>query len=134
MAVPGAAGIAGVPANREAVLREELAPIFAALREAEQNAENVVARARAQGDAQRVHATQEGQRILEEARDLEPSERVTAAEAVASSAQSDATAIQASANEEAERIARLAAKRIPTMAKELAARVMSTGNLAETTK
>ncbi len=134
IAVPGAASIAGVPTNREAVLREELAPIFAALRAAEQNANDVVARASAEGDARRAHATREAEQILEEARDHEAGERVAAADSLTSSARSDASAIRASANEEDQRIARLAAKRVPALVSELVAAVMSTGSSAEETK
>lgn len=134
VAVPGAAGIAGVPANREAVLREELAPIFASLRAVEQTADDVVARARVDGDARRAHATEEAQGILEDAHCREASERAVAAQDLASSARTDARKIRASADEEAQRIARRAAERIPAMMSELVARVMATGSSEEVAK
>lgn len=128
IAVPGAAGVAGVPANREAVLREELAPIFAALRSVQEDAQRSIARAAAESTARAARAMEESERIIEEARSREASERASSAEALRSSAQSEASAVRTSALEEAERISRLGAERIPGMVSTLVAHVMSNAN------
>ncbi len=127
IAVPGAAGVAGVPADREATLREELAPIFAALRSAQEEATRCVAQARAESDGRLAHATEESRRLIEEARGHEASERVAGALSLSQSAQSDAASIRASASEEAQRITRLSSDRIPPIVSELVAQVMSSG-------
>ncbi len=132
IAVPGAAGLAGVPADREALLRDELAPIFDALSAAEDEATKVVATATAEGSTRRAHATEEAQRILDGAQDRAPSERVAAAEAATTSAESEAAELRTSAHEQAQRTARRAAERIPAMVNELTERVLSTGSSLET--
>jgi len=131
IAVPGAAGLAGVPSDREALLRDELAPIFGALSAVEDEATNVVARATADGSARRAHAAEEARRILDGAEDRAPSERVAAAEAATTSAESEAAELRASGHEEAQRTARLAAERMPAMVNELTERVLSTGSSLE---
>lgn len=128
MAVPGAAGIAGVPVDREAILREELSPVFAMLRDADREANDTVARAESDAELRRTRAKQGAQRILDEAREAVPAAREAASSAETSSAESDAAAIRAAAHEEAGRIGRDAAQRIPAVADELVQRVMSAGS------
>ncbi len=132
MAVPGAAGIAGVPVDREAALREELAPVFAVLREADHDASDTVARARAEGEARRARTNQDARRILDEAREAAPAAREAAAAAETASAESDAAMLREAAHEEAGRIRRDATGRIPTVVDELVRRVISAGSSSGT--
>lgn len=133
MAVPGAAGIAGVPVDRAALLREELQPIFVALRGAEFEAAATIARATSAGDARRARADQEAQRIVDEARDAAPRERVAAAKATKSSADAEAARLREDAREETQRIAGEAEGRLAAVVDELIGRVMSTEATSGTT-
>ena len=127
MAVPGKAGIAGVPVDHAEVLREELAPVFAALRATESRTSDIVSRATAEGESRRASAALKARHILHEASQLQPAARAAAA----ADAQSEATAagseVRASADEEVERINREATMKITLVVNELVRRVLSSG-------
>jgi len=125
MAVPGAAGIAGVPVDREAVLREELEPVFAALRGADHAADEVVARAKAEADDRLARAGVRAREILVQSRESMPAARAAAGVAETSSAEIEAAAIRAGGHDEAGRIRRDAGQRSSVVVDELVRRVMS---------
>jgi len=127
IAVPGKAGIAGVPVDRAAMLREELAPVFATLRETDQRASDIVARAASEGDSRRAHAALDAQRILDEAYEAQPAARVSAASAVETEAKSSGAEIRMTADKEVERINVKASQTVSPLVEELVRRVMSTG-------
>ncbi len=127
MAVPGRAGVAGVPVDRAALLREELAPVFAALRDTEQRANEIVKQATMQGNSRRTEATLEAQRILDGAREAQPTERASAANAVRIQAESSGTELLATASAEVERINRVANQKMAPLVNEIVGRVLSTG-------
>jgi vacuolar-type H+-ATPase subunit H len=131
IAVPGKAGIAGVPADRETLLREELALVLAALRDVDHDATETIARATSEGEARRNRATLDAQRILGEAHEALPAARSAAATAETSAAESEAASIRATGHDEAERIRRDAAGRMAKVVDEIVRRVMSTGAPSE---
>jgi vacuolar-type H+-ATPase subunit H len=127
MAVPGKAGIAGVPVDHAALLREELAPVFAALRTTEDRASDVVSLATTESDRRVANGALEAQHILYEASQAQPAARAAAADAADSEATSTSSQLRASADEEVERINREAMVRITPVVDELVRRVLSTG-------
>lgn len=129
MAVPGKAGIAGVPVDHAAVLREELAPVFAALRATESRASDIVSRATAEGESRKANAALEAQRVLHEASQAQPAARAVAAESEATAASFE---LRDSADEEVERINREATMKIGPVVDELVRRVLSSGIASRT--
>jgi vacuolar-type H+-ATPase subunit H len=127
MAVPGKAGIAGVPVDRASVLREELAPVFAVLRATESHTLDIVSRATAEGESRKASAALEAQRILHEASQAQPAARAAAATTTESEATTTGSELRASADVEVERINRDATMRITPVVDELVRRVLSTG-------
>jgi vacuolar-type H+-ATPase subunit H len=127
IAVPGRAGIAGVPADREALLREELAPVFATLRSADLEATGVVARATSEADARRSRAALEAQSILDEARENLPAVRSAAARSEITAGTTQADALRSAGRDEALRVTRDSASRAASVVDEIVRRVMSTG-------
>jgi hypothetical protein len=127
MAVPGKAGITGVPVDHATVLREELAPVFAALRATESRASDIVSRATAEGESRKASAALEAQHILHEVSQARPAARATAATAAESEAAAAGSELRGSADEEVERINREATMRIAPVVDELVRRVLSSG-------
>jgi hypothetical protein len=127
MAVPGKAGIAGVPVDHAAVLREELASVFAALRATESRTSDIVSRATAEGESRKVSAALEAQHILHEASQTESAARAAASAAAQSEAIATAFELRGSADKEVERINREATKKITPVVDELVRRVLSSG-------
>src|ERR1035437_7792909 len=119
MAVPGKAGIAGVPVDHAAVLREELAPVFAALRATESRTSDIVSRATAEGESRRAREDLEAQHILHEASQAQPAARAAAAAAAESEATAAGSELRGSADEEVERISREATMKITPVVNEL---------------
>jgi vacuolar-type H+-ATPase subunit H len=132
MAVPGKAGIAGVPIDHAAVLREELAPVFAALRATESRTLDIVSRATAEGESRKASAALEAQRILREASQAQPAARAAAATTAESEATAAGSELRASAEVEVERINREATARITSVVDELVRRVLTTGVASRT--
>jgi vacuolar-type H+-ATPase subunit H len=132
MAVPGKAGIAGVPVDHAAVLREELAPVFAALRATESRTSDIVSGATEEGESRRANAALEAQHILHEASQAEPAARATAAAAAQSEATAAGLELRSSADKEVERINREATMKITPVVDELVRRVLSSGVASRT--
>jgi hypothetical protein len=125
MAVPGKAGIAGVPVDRAAVLREELAPIFAALRASEAEADDVVSRSTGESENRRQNALLAAQQILASANDDVVLERAAAARASEVETATSCTQLQAAADEEVLRIDADSASKVTLVVDELVRRVLS---------
>lgn len=131
MAVPGEAGIAGVPADHASLLREELAPVFAALHDAQERVNDIVARADAEAVARRERGVVEARRIVNQARDAQPATRTRSAARVEAEAVSSTEEIRAGAHHEIERIDDQKSERIGPVVDELVRRVLSTGGPSE---
>ncbi len=127
MAVPGKAGLAGVPLDHAAVLREELAPVFAALRATESRTSDIVLRATEEGERRKASAILEAQRILHDALQAQPAARAAAATAARSEAEATGSELRISADEEVERVNSEARKKITPVVDELVHRVLSSG-------
>jgi F0F1-type ATP synthase membrane subunit b/b' len=125
MAVPGKAGIAGVPVDRAAVLREELAPIFAALRAMEGEADDVVSKSTAESESRRQNALVAAQQILASANDDLVIERAAAARASEVETATSCSHLQAAADEEVRRIDAESASKVTLVVDELVRRVLS---------
>ena len=132
MAVPGKAGLAGVPVDRAAVLREELAPVFAALRATESRTSDTVSSATTEGERRKASAVLEAQRLLSEALRAQPVARAAATTAAESEALTTGSELRRSADEEVERIIREATLQITPVVDELVGRVISSGATLET--
>ncbi len=79
MAVPGPAAIATVPADRSEALRKELEPVFAALRDVNEDTAMTVARAEAGAQARRTRAAEEASEIIAMAHSMARDARAEAA-------------------------------------------------------
>jgi hypothetical protein len=66
-AVPGNVGIAGLPDDHAALLREDLAPVFAALCASESGASDIVLRATPGDESGKTSAVLEARHLLHEA-------------------------------------------------------------------
>jgi vacuolar-type H+-ATPase subunit H len=132
MAVPGKAGIAGVPVDHAAELRQELAPVFASLRATESRASDIVSRATAEGESRKANVALEAQHILHEASQAEPAARAAAATAAESEATAEGFELRGSADKEVERINREATMKIAPVVDELVRRVLSSGVASRT--
>ena len=132
MAVPGKAGIAGVPADHAVVLREELAPVFAALRATESRASDIISRATAEGESRRANAALEAQHVLHEAAQAQPAMRAAGAAAAESDATAASFELRGSADEEVERINHEATMKVRPVVDELVRRVLSSGVASRT--
>jgi len=124
MAVPGKAGIAGVPVDRAAVLREELAPVFATLRTVEEEANDVVSRATAESERRRQSASSDAQRILASANETLVLERAAAARTTEDETATSCSQLQAAAEAEVRRIEVESAPKVALVVDELVHRVL----------
>jgi len=79
MAVPGPAAIAAVPSDRSETLRKELEPVFAALRDVNEDTAATVTLAEAEGQARRTRAAEEASEIVTTARSMTRDARAEAA-------------------------------------------------------
>jgi vacuolar-type H+-ATPase subunit H len=127
MAVPGRAGLAGVPVDRATVLREELAPVFAALRATESDATDTVSRATRESNNRTAHANLEAQRILDQASTDQTAARLAAAADVENLAAAAESELNEAADREIERINREAARKIGPLVDEVVVRILSYG-------
>ena len=72
---PGAAGVAGVPADRTAGAAAELAPLFAALESTERECQALLDRTAVEARRIRRQGEEEAQRLVVEARERQSAER-----------------------------------------------------------
>lgn len=100
-ASPGRAAPSGVPADRSAELRAELAPPLALLEQAEEEARNVRERAEAAAAARRESAERQAEAIVAAARAEADRVRERAAEQALHAVEDEAAALLAEAEREA---------------------------------
>ncbi|MFD8524303.1 hypothetical protein ACFV2D_30365 [Streptomyces capillispiralis] len=123
-ASPGRAAPGGVPADRSAELRAELAPPLVLLEQAEAEARTVRERAAAAAASRRWEAGRRAEEIVAEAR--EEADRVQAhtAERVLRAAEDEAAALLAAAEREAVAVRDRARIRTPALADRVVALVL----------
>jgi vacuolar-type H+-ATPase subunit H len=125
--VPGAPSAVAVPADRTAELERELAPVFAALEEAEATGRAVVERARRDADRRRADATTAARRVVSEATAGAGAARTEAATAIGQAAEATRLDVLAAARAEADRVAAQAAERVPALVEAVVAHVLAVG-------
>lgn len=108
---PGAAGPAGVPADRLAELGRELRPVFDELAATEEEARAIRETARLEADRRRAAAAQRARAIVDDARRDADAQRADAAARVLREAGQEAATTLADARREADATARRAAGR-----------------------
>lgn len=123
-ASPGRAAPSGVPADRSAELRAELAPPLALLEQVEAEARSVHERAEASAAARRREAEQQAEEIVAEAREEAGRVRARAAEQVERTAEADAAALLAEAEREAAAVRDRARNRTPALTDRVLALVV----------
>jgi len=134
MSVPGPAANVGVPVNRTAALRQELEPVFAALRDTESDAIDTATRAQAVARDRREKAAEQALRIVAGARASTEAVRREAAAQRMVAAQNEAEALRAAARGRVEEIERVAPGRFAGVVDELVRRVLETGLRQEPTR
>ncbi|GGR83958.1 hypothetical protein GCM10010269_23850 [Streptomyces humidus] len=121
---PGRAAPGGVPADRSAELRAELAPPLALLEETEAQARTVRERADAAAGIRRREAERQAGQIVAEARAEALRVRRRAAEQAVRAAEAEAEALLAVADREAAAVRARAGLRIPLLADRVRALVL----------
>ena len=130
---PGPAGPAGVPADRVAEARAELADVFVALEPAVTAARQMRERARADADRRRQQGVEQAERIRAEARGRLDAVRAEAASVHLAALDVDRAALEADARSEAERVQQVIGARLPRVVAQVIAQVWDTGGLPATT-
>lgn len=110
---PGAAARAGVPADRVPELTAELAPVFALLAEVEAETARIRQEGAAQASVRRTEAARAAEHTVAEARLRAEAARATAFAAARAEASAAGAATVAAAEQEAARIHRRVARRLP---------------------
>lgn len=123
--VPGAPSVAGVPVDRRAELERELAPVFAALDDAQRDAGRIVADARDAAAAARARAEAGAAGIVAQARAGQSAEQQTAAATRMAATRTACAAIAAAADADAERIRRAAAAQTPALIDAIVAQLLA---------
>ncbi|MEU2287476.1 hypothetical protein ABZ614_37150 [Streptomyces sp. NPDC013178] len=123
-AAPGRAAPGGVPADRSAELRAELAPPLALLEQAEAEARTVRERAAAAAASRRRDAEQRAVEIVTEARQEARLVRARTAEQVLSAAEGEVAALLAEAEREAVAVRDRARSRAPALTGRVVALVL----------
>jgi flagellar biosynthesis/type III secretory pathway protein FliH len=120
---PGPAGAAGVPADRRESAAAELAPVFTALDEVEQECDRL-RRAAAQAAAERrAAAAEQARAIVARARNEAGAERAAAAARVREDTAAELAQVAASAAAEADEVRRRGAQRLPQLLSQVVERV-----------
>ncbi|MFC8244652.1 hypothetical protein [Streptomyces chartreusis] len=122
-ASPGRAAPSGVPADRSAELRAELAPPLALLAQSEADARTVRERAEAAAASRRRNAEQQAERIVATARAEADGVRERAAEQALRAAEGEAATLVAEAEREAAAVRQSAERRTPALADRVVALV-----------
>jgi vacuolar-type H+-ATPase subunit H len=125
--VPGAPSSVAVPADRPAELERELAPVFAALDDAEAAARAILDRALREADRRRAEATDAAMRAVAEANASAAAARSESATATLEVAETTRTRLLEAARAEAERIADQSAERAPALVEKVVAHVLAFG-------
>ena len=123
--VPGAPGAVPAPADRSSELEAEVAPIFAALEEAQRDATVIVAEAERDAAAGRATAVEHGQRLVADARAGCDAARAGAVEHLLADADRERDRLLAGGRAEADRIARVAAERMPALIDDVVRQVLA---------
>lgn len=123
--VPGAPAAVPAPADRAGELAAEVAPIFAAVAPAQRQAEAIVSAAERDAAAHRASATAQGQRLIAAARAGAAAARDDAARQCLDDADRERARVLAEGRAEADRIARVAAERMPKLIDEVVRRVLA---------
>lgn len=113
VATPGAPGRRGVPADRAAERESELAPLFAALAETEDAAEEIRRQAVAAADRMRQDARQRADALVADARARTESLRAGTAAHARATAERNREQARASAREVTEQVRLRVAERLP---------------------
>ena len=120
---PGAAGPAGVPADRSAEVAVELQPVFAALADVEAELRRERDAGREEAAQRRRRASERAAEILAGARGAAQAERAAVATTLRYQADAAAADAQAAAEREAAQIHRRAARRLPALVATVVDRV-----------
>lgn len=123
--VPGAPAAVPAPADHGRELAAEVAPIFAAVAEAQQHAAAIISAAERDAAADRASATEQGQRLIAAARAGAAAAREGAARQRLDDADRERARVLAEGPAEADRIARVAAERLPDLIDEVVRRVLA---------
>ena len=123
---PGPAGPAAVPADRVAEVEAELAGVFAALEPAVTAAREVRERAGGDADRRRQQGVEEAERIVAAARARLDAVRAEAASAGLSALDAERAALDADARAEVERVRQVADERLGGLLSEVLAEVWAT--------
>lgn len=131
MAVPGPAAIAAVPVDRSEALRMELEPVFAALRDVNEDVAATVADAEAEGQVRRTRAAEEASAIVATARSRTRDARAEAAAVLLAGAADERRDLLNDGRQRATAISENAEHGIQPAVDELVRRVLAIGNAAE---
>jgi vacuolar-type H+-ATPase subunit H len=130
MAVPGPAAIAAVPVDRSEALRMELEPVFAALRDVNEDVAATVADAEAEGQARRTRAAEKASEIVATAHSMTRDARAEAAAVLLAGAADERRDLLNDGRRRATAISDNAEHRIQPAVDELVRRVLAIGTAA----
>jgi F0F1-type ATP synthase membrane subunit b/b' len=116
--------------DRAAVLREELAPVFDALRATHDEAEVLVARATSEAQDRRQGTSRAARQILAQANESLALERASAAAATEVETATLSAQFQAAAEEEVRRISVASEQKVAPVVEELVRTLLSDAGLA----
>jgi flagellar biosynthesis/type III secretory pathway protein FliH len=122
-AAPGPAGAAGVPTDRRDAVAAELAPVFAALAEVEQECDRLRRAARLAASAREATAAEQARVMIARARDQAAADRAAAAVRVREAAAAELAQLAASTEAAAEEVRRRSAQRLPGLVASVVERV-----------
>lgn len=120
---PGAAAPAGVPVDRRAGLEAELAPVFAALADIEDECRRIRSAAATEAARRRQSGIERARDVLSQARIDARAERAGAAAELRRRAETAAAELQARADHEAEEVRQRADRQLPDTVAAVLSRV-----------
>lgn len=123
--VPGAPAAVPAPADRAGELAAEVAPIFAVLEATQRDAEATISAAERDAAAVRASATEQGQRLIAAAWAGADAARDDAARRRLADGDRERERVLADGRVEADRIARVAADRMPVLIDDVVRRVLA---------
>lgn len=123
--VPGAPTAVPAPADRGAELAAEVAPVFAALEDAQRRAAAMVASAEREAAAHRARSAAQRERVVADARAGRAAARARSSERRLGDADRERERVLAAGRTEADRVARLAAARMPAVVDDVVRRVLA---------